>query len=379
MTKKNNKKKVPLKKKETAASFFKRMAHRYFIDALGSMAYGLFASLLIGTILKTIFDFIDVPVLLPYFQQIVYWTSASSPLVGASIGVAVAYGLKGKPLVIYSAAVVGGLAYMMNAVDVFSGDKTGLISAGPAGAIAAVIIASELGNLVYDKTPVNIIVVPAVSVISGTVTAVLIGAPISGFMMWLGDVVMETTTLYPLPMGIAVALLVGTSLTAPISSAALCMMLGLSGLAAGAATAGCCGQMIGFAVASFRENKLNGFLAQGLGTSKIQFPNVVKNPLTFLPALMASAVGGALSTTLFRMTNNPQGAGMGTCGLVGPIMTWNDMMAPVDDMPGLSGGSVLIRILILHFLIPGVIAFVCSMGMRKAGWIKDGDLKLIQA
>ena len=380
MTKKKVLPKNRAEDKNRFTAILKKAGRRYFIDAMGSMAYGLFASLLIGTILKTIFELVDIPSLNAYFQQIIYWTSASSPLVGAAIGVAVAHGgLKSKPLVVYSAAVVGGLSYMMNSVDVFTGEKTGLVSAGPAGAIIAVIVAAEIGNLVQDKTPVNIIAVPFASVITGTIVAVFVGPPISEFMTWLGSVVMSATTLYPLPMGIAVALLVGISLTAPISSAALCMMLGLSGIAAGAATAGCCGQMIGFAVASFRENKLNGLLAQGVGTSKIQFPNVMKNPLVIIPAAFASAVGGALSTTVFQMTNNPQGAGMGSCGFVGQIMTWSDMTANVDGIPGASPGIVLLKIAVLHFLIPAVIALLTSEIMRKKGWIKLGDQTLAQA
>ena len=354
-------------------NLLQKAGKRYLIDAMGSMAYGLFASLLIGTILKTIFDFIHIPALEIYFQQIIYWTKASSPLVGAAIGVAVAHGMKSKPLVIYSAATVGGIAYMMNSINVLDGTMTGEVSAGPAGAVLAVIIAVEIGSLIYDKTPVNIIAVPAGCVLSGTAAAMFIGPPISAVMNGLGTIIMNATTLYPLPMGIAVALLVGFTLVAPISSAALCMMLSLSGLAAGAATAGCCSQMIGFAVASYRENGVNGLFAQGIGTAKIQFPNVVRRPVTIIPTALASAVCGALSTCVFKMTNNPQGAGMGSCGLVGQITTWTDMSQSIENR-----WTLFVSILILQIIIPALIAYITSEIMRKKGWLKFGDLKLAE-
>ncbi len=351
----------------------KRALRRYLMDAMGAMVYGLFASLLIGTILKTFFGFLPESFLTPYFAQITYWTGAASPLVGAAIGVSVAAGLKSKPLAIYTSAVVGGIAYMMNGIDPATGEKiAGAITAGPAGAVVAVIIAAELGSLVTDKTPFNLLVVPAVSLLSGTAAALLIGPPIAGFMQGLGQMVMSATTLYPLPMGILVALLVGLSLTAPISSAALCVMLNLSGLAAGAATAGCCAQMIGFAVASFRENRWSGLLAQGVGTSKIQFPNVVAHPQILIPATLASGIGGALATTVFGMTNSPLGAGMGTCGLVGPILGFKDMV----EVGGDQALPVLLSIALLYFIIPAVLALTISEFMRRKGWLKGGEMKL---
>ena len=361
-------------------AFLKRAGKRYFIDAMGAMVYGLFASLLIGTILKTIFGFIHVDALQPYFQQIIYWTSASSPLVGAAIGVAVASGLKAKPLAVYSAAVVGGMAYLMNAFDVVAGTPIkGVTSAGPMGAIVAVIVAVEIGSWLTGKTPFDLIVVPAGSVISGTIVAVLIGPPVGAFMAWLGWLLMSATKLYPFPMGIAVALLVGLALVAPISSAALCISMGLTGLAAGAATVGCCAQMVGFAVASFRENGWNGLLSQGLGTAKIQFPNIVRHPQILIPTLLASAVAGPLSTCVFGMTNNFLGAGMGSCGLVGQIMTFNDMTAALaDGTAGKSPAIVILYIVILQFVLPAAIALVTSEIMRKKGWIKFGDMKLIK-
>ena len=372
--------KEQIKKQEEAADteeipkwkkLLQKAGKRYLIDAMGSMAYGLFGSLLIGTILKTIFDFIHIPSLEVYFQQIIYWTRAASPLVGAAIGAAVAHGMKSKPLVIYSSATVGGIAYMMNSINVMDGTLTNEVSAGPAGAVLAVIIAVEIGTLLYDKTPVNIIVVPAGCILSGTAAAIFIGPPISAVMNGLGTLIMNATTLYPFPMGMAVALLVGFSLVAPISSAALCMMLGLSGLAAGAATAGCCGQMIGFAAASFRENGVNGLFAQGIGTAKIQFPNVVRKPVTIIPTALASVVGGVLSACVFKMTNNPQGAGMGSCGLVGQIMTWMDM-APLAE----NTAVLLLKILAVQVIFPAIIALAASEIMRKKGWMKFGDLKL---
>jgi len=360
-------------------AFLKKAGKRYLIDAMGAMVYGLFASLLIGTILKTIFGFIHIEALQPYFQQIIYWTSAGSPLVGAAIGVAVASGLKSKPLAVYSAAVVGGMAYLMNAFDVVAGTPIkGVTSAGPVGAIIAVIVAVEIGSWLTGKTPFDLIVVPAAAVISGTIVAVLIGPPVGAFMSWLGWLLMRATELFPLPMGIAVALLVGLSLVAPISSAALCISMGLSGLAAGAATAGCCAQMVGFAVASFRENGWNGLLSQGLGTAKIQFPNIVRHPQILIPTMIASAVTGPLSTCVFYMTNNFLGAGMGSCGLVGQIMTFKDMTTPADGSAGASTWVVVGSIILLQFILPAVIALVTSEIMRKKGWIKFGDMKLVK-
>ena len=363
------------KKESKAAVFLKKAAKRYLIDALGAMVYGLFASLLIGTILKTIFSFIHVDFLQPYFQQIVYWTRAGSPLVGAAIGVAVAAGgLTSKPLAVYSAAVVGGLAYLLYAFDVVAGSPIkGATSAGPVGAIIAVIVAAVIGSWLTDKTPFNLIVVPAASVISGTIVAVLVGPPVGHFMAWLGWLLERATELYPFPMGIAVALLVGGALVAPISSAALCISMGLGGLAAGAATAGCCAQMVGFAVASFRDNRWNGLLSQGLGTAKIQFPNIMRHPQILVPTVVASCVTGPLSTCVFGMTNNFLGAGMGSCGLVGQIMTYQTMTEA-----GASGGVVLLKILLIQFVLPAVIALLTSEGMRKLGWIKPGHMALIK-
>lgn len=374
--------KVPVKKQTQSAkvtSFLKRAGKRYFIDAMGAMVYGLFASLLIGTILKTIFGFIHIDVLQPYFQQIIYWTSAGSPLVGAAIGVAVASGLKSKPLAVYSAAVVGGLAYLMNAFDVVAGTPIkGVTSAGPIGAIIAVIVAVEIGSWLTGKTPFDLIVVPAGAVISGTVVAVLVGPPVGSFMAWLGWILVGATKLYPFPMGIAVSLLVGLTLVAPISSAALCISMGLNGLAAGAATVGCCAQMVGFAVASFRENGWNGLLSQGLGTAKIQFPNIVRHPQILIPTMLASAVAGPLATCVFGMTNNFLGAGMGSCGLVGQIMTFSNMTAPTDGSAAMAPWVVVSYIIILQFLLPAVIALLTSEIMRKKGWIKFGDMKLVK-
>lgn len=360
--------------KKKVGMFVKKYAKRYFIDALGSMVYGLFASLLIGTILKTIFGFIHIDALQPYFQQIIYWTSAGSPLVGAAIGVAVAVGLKSKPLAIYSAAVVGGMAYLMNAFDVVAGTPIKATSAGPVGAIIAVIVAVEIGSWLSGKTPFDLLVVPAGSVLSGAAVAIFVGPPVGAFMAWLGSVLISATQLYPFPMGIAVSLLVGTSLVAPISSAALCISMGLNGLAAGAATAGCCAQMVGFAVASFRENKWNGLVSQGLGTAKIQFPNIMRHPRILIPTLVASAVTGPVSTCLFKMTNNFLGAGMGSCGLVGQIMTYKDM---VTD-GGASPWYVLLGILVVQFVLPAAIALLVSEIMRKKNWIKPGEMALIK-
>ena len=220
------------------------------------------------------------------------------------------------------------------------------------------------------KTKVDIIVTPFVGIVSGSVVGLLVGPPISAFMTGLGSIINWGTEQQPFLMGIVVSVVMGMVLTLPISSAALGIVLNLSGLAAGAATVGCCCNMVGFAVASFKENKTGGLLAQGIGTSMLQVPNIMRKPIIWLPAIIASAILGPVSTMLFHMTSNATGSGMGTAGLVGQIMTWQVMTATE------SGGIVLLKILLLHFLLPATIALAASTIMRKKGWIKTGDMKL---
>ena len=341
--------------------WLRRAPKRYFIDAMSQMALGLFASLLIGIILQQVFSLVTWEPLQPLAELIASVTAASSPVVGAAIGVAVAVGLKVKPLVIYSAAAVGAMGYSVNVDGV---------SAGPVGAFIAVIIAAELAQLVVGKTKLDIILVPSVALISGGAAALLIGPTMAVFMRWLGEAVNTMTTLQPFWMGIGVSAVMSFTLFSPLSSAALSIMLGLSGLAAGAATAGCCASMIGFAACSFRENRWGGALAQGLGTSMLQVGNAVRHPIILVPSTLAAAIVGPISTLVFRMENIAYGAGMGTSGLVGNITTWATMSGTR------SGPVLLLQIIILHFILPAVLSLAISELMRKKGWIKQGWMKL---
>ncbi|MCL2792383.1 MAG: PTS sugar transporter subunit IIC [Spirochaetaceae bacterium] len=319
---------------------------RYFIDAMGAMALGLFSSLLVGMIVQTAGNLSGVQFLVDFGQVAI-------KAMGPAICIAVAYGLQAPPLVIFSSVAVGIAA-------VGAGG-------GPAGCYLAAVVAAECGKLVSKETKLDIIVTPVTTLFAGVAVAIFVGPHIGSFMTWLGSVIEMATNMQPIPMGLTVAVLMGLTLTSPISSAAIAMMLGLSGLAAGAATAGCAAQMIGFAVISYRDNGISGLAAQGLGTSMLQIPNVVRNPLILIPPTVAGAILGMLSTTLVPMQNVPEGAGMGTCGLVGQIGTVSAM--------GFSG-EVIIKIVFMHFILPAVISFVVYTFMRKKGLIKDGDMKL---
>lgn len=317
----------------------------YLIDALGAMAFGLFASLLIGTIFGTLGDKTHITL----FNTIAEYAKGAT---GAALGVSIAYALQAPQLVLFSAATVG-----------IAGNALG----GPVGALVATIVAAELGKIVSKETRVDILVTPGVTIISGVLIAQFVGPGVSAFMTAFGNLVKTATEMQPLFMGVLVSALIGIALTLPISSAAICIMLSLDGLAGGAATAGCCAQMIGFAVLSFRENGVGGLLAQGLGTSMLQMGNIVKNPRTWIPPTLASMITGPIATCIFRMENIPAGSGMGTCGLVGPIGVYTAM----------GGGSRMwLGILLVCFVLPAVLTFVFGEIFRKAGWIKDGDLTL---
>jgi uncharacterized membrane protein len=335
-------------------------AKRYIVDALGAMALGLFSSLIIGVILNQLFNLLGLAEY-SFAQAIIKITGAASPVVGAAIAVAIACGLKAKPLAMYAAAAAGAIGY--------SASVSG-ISAGPLGAYIAAVLGVEAGSFLAGKTKLDILVVPAAVIIVGAVAGTLVGPPLAAFMRGIGELVNSMTMLRPLPMGIAVSAVMGIVLTAPISSAALAIMLGLSGLAGGAATAGCCAHMIGFAVASYRENRMAGLLSQGLGTSMLQVPNILRHPQILIPAVVTSCITGPLATTVFAMQNSPLGSGMGTSGLVGPITTWITMKEATGP------GALLALILFLYFLLPALIALAVSEGMRKAGWIKPGQMKL---
>lgn len=318
----------------------------YFIDALGAMAFGLFASLLIGTIFQTLGDKTGVAL----FSTIAGYAKGAT---GAALGVSIAHALKAPNLVLFSAATVG-----------IAGNELG----GPVGALVATIIAAELGKIVSKETRVDILVTPGVTIISGVLVAQFVGPGVSQFMNFFGTLVKTATEMQPFFMGILVSVLIGIALTLPISSAAICIMLTLDGIAGGAATAGCCAQMIGFAVMSFKENGWSGLLAQGLGTSMLQVPNIVKNPKVWIPPILTSMITGPLTTCIFRLENIPAGSGMGTCGLVGPI-------GVITAMP--EGGTMMwVGILLICFVLPAVLTYIFGEALRKMGWIKDGDLKL---
>jgi len=319
--------------------------HRYGIEALGAMALGLFSSLIVGLILKMLGEKLEFKALAEYGQQ-------AMEMMGPAIGVAVAFGLKAPPLVLFASTVTG-----------MAGAKLG----GPAGCFVAAVIGAEFGKLVSKETKIDIIVTPMVTIVTGAATGVFIGPAINSLMVALGQMIMVATELQPIPMGILVSVIMGLVLTAPVSSAALAIMLKLGGVAAGAATVGCASQMVGFAVASYRENGWGGLVSQGLGTSMLQVPNIVKNPLILVPPTLTSAILGPLATTVIKMENIPAGAGMGTSGFVGQFGTIAAM--------GFSN-TVIIKIALMHIVLPAILTLIISEFMRKKGWIRYGDMKL---
>lgn len=336
---------------------------RIFIDGLSGMALGLFATLIIGTILGQIGSIVGGST----GRYITFVANIAKSVTGAGIGVGVAVKLKEGPLVTVSAAVCG----MIGAFPNLSLDALALGKPGePLGAFVAAIVAVELGHIVAGRTPIDILVTPLVSICTGSTAGIFVGPYISRFMSWLGELVNVNVEESPIIGGIIVSVLMGMILTAPISSAAIGVSLGLKGLAAGAATIGCCANMIGFAVASYRENKFGGLLAQGLGTSMLQVPNIVRRPLIWLPEIITSAILAPFSTALLKMESNAVGSGMGTSGLVGPLMTWQTMSGSTSPL------ILLLEILLMYFLLPAAITFSLSEGFRKAGWIKAGDMKL---
>lgn len=330
----------------------RKLFRKYIVDALSHMALGLFCSLILGLIISQI---AKIPGL-DFLTFIADALSASSPLVGACIGLAIAYGMKCAPLVTISSAITGALGYKFG---------------GPIGSYLAVIIGAELGQLISKKTPVDIIITPFIVIVAGGLFAKYCCSPINSFMMYLGELINSATTLNPFLMGVTVSVLVGCALTLPISSVAICVMLGLDGLAAGAATAGCCAQMIGFAVISFSDNGIGGLLSQGLGTSMLQIGNIAKKPIIWLAPTLTSAILGPVSTVLLHMTNNSLGAGMGTAGLVGPLATFATMSAE-----GAETTALLIKIICLYFIAPAVISLGIHLIMKRLGWISTGDMKL---
>ena len=348
----------------------KKFLDRIFIDGLTGMAQGLFATLIIGTIIQQIGTYCGGNI----GDLIFTLGKVAAGLTGAGIGAGVARKLDAGHLVIVSAAVVGLIGAF--AGDIMSREimvDGALVLSGPGeplGAFVAAYVSIEIGLLVSGKTKLDIILTPLVCIAVGSVVGLLVGPPISGFMAWLGSLINWGTEQQPFVMGIVVSVLMGMILTLPISSAALGVILNLSGLAAGAATVGCCCNMIGFAVASFRENKIGGLLSQGIGTSMLQVPNIVRHPQIWIPAILSSAILGPVGTMVLHMTNNATGSGMGTAGLVGPLMTWQVMTQTEPEM------IVLVKILLIQFILPAVVTLLISEFMRKKKWIRFGDMKL---
>lgn len=345
------------------------------VTSLSGMSLGLFSTLIIGLIIKQIAELVGDNMVGNYLLSV---GQLATVLTGAAIGIGIAYNLKASPLIIFSTAVTGFIGANASAVvdgSIFTEALvTGPIKAGagdPLGAMLAALVGVLVAKQVAGRTKVDILLVPLTTIVTGSVVAYLVGPPISSFMQWLGVLIGRATEMQPFVMGIILSVAIGFCLTFPLSSAALSVILGLTGLPAGAATVGCCCQMVGFAAASFRENGVSGLISQGIGTSKIQLPNIIKNPYTYIPVLVSSIILGPVSTMLFKMTNNAAGAGMGTAGFVGQIMTYKTMTAE-----GASGGVVLIKILVLHFVLPFIITLAVSEIMRKKGLIKSGDLKL---
>ncbi|WP_281186878.1 PTS transporter subunit IIC [Staphylococcus schleiferi] len=330
----------------------KQLLRRWFIEGLSYMTLGLFSSLIIGLIMQTLGKQTLFPNL--HLGFLVEIGTVAQSLTGAAIGAAIAYGLKAKPLVIFASVIVGMLGY-----DTFSG--------GAVGAYFATLVAVEVSPLYASKTKIDIIVSPFLTLVIGGVVAKFLGPFLNQMMRAIGRVIVISTEQQPFLMGILVAVIFGLCLTAPISSAALVLMLDLSGLAAGAATIGCVCQMVGFAVTGYKDNGISGLISIGIGTSMLQVPNILLKPFILIPPTLASAIIAPIMTTMFPMTNNAAGAGMGTSGFVGQIMTIHTMGSQLDTW---------IRIAVFHFILPIAVTYVIYHFMRKRQWIHDGDQKL---
>ncbi len=338
---------------------------RYGIDALGAMAQGLFCSLLIGTIIKTLGQQLGI-------QYLIDIGAYAMTVSGPAMAVAIGYALKADPMVLFSLVAVGWAANAEGGAG------------GPLAVLIIAIIAAECGKAVSKETKIDILVTPAVTIVIGVALAKWIAPAIGSGAMKVGDLIMWATDLQPFWMGIFVSVMVGIALTLPISSAAICASLGLVGLAGGAAVAGCCAQMVGFAVLSFRENRWGGLISQGLGTSMLQMGNIVRNPRIWLPPTLASAITGPISTCLFKLQMNgaPINSGMGTCGLCGPIGIWTGWMNPGDEAIARGASAITpsamdwLGMLLVCIVLPAILTWLFGLFFRKIGWIKDGDLKL---
>ena len=365
---------------EKLRAFLKRKdivfsAKRYFIDAMGAMAQGLFCTLLVGTILNTIGQQFHIGFLNAVIVTIgkgdgaVNYTIGGlcSAMVGPGMAVAIARALNAPPLVLFSLIPVGFATNYM-------GD-----AGGPLAVLFVAIVAAEIGKAVSKETKIDILVTPIVTVLVGVGFAALIAAPVGTAASAVGQAIMWATELQPFFMGIIVSVVIGVALTLPISSAAICFALGLTGLAGGAAVAGCCAQMVGFAVMSFPENRWGGLAAQGLGTSMLQMGNIVRNPRIWIPPTLASAITGPLATCLFRLEMNGPAisSGMGTCGLVGQIGVYTGWVNDVaSGAKAAVTGMDWLGLVLISFVLPAVLTWLIAVPLRKWGWIKDGDLKL---
>ena len=365
---------------EKLRAFLKRKdivfsAKRYFIDAMGAMAQGLFCTLLVGTILNTIgqqfhIGFLNaVIVTIGTGEGAVHYTIGGlcSAMVGPGMAVAIARALNAPPLVLFSLIPVGFATNYMG------------VAGGPLAVLFVAIVAAELGKAVSKETKIDILVTPIVTVLVGVGFAALIAAPVGTAASAVGQAIMWATELQPFFMGIIVSVVIGVALTLPISSAAICAALGLTGLAGGAAVAGCCAQMVGFAVMSFRENRWGGLAAQGLGTSMLQMGNIVRNPRVWIPPTLAAAITGPVATCLFRLEMNgaPVSSGMGTCGLVGQIGVYTGWVNDVaSGAKAAVTGMDWLGLVLISFVLPAVLTWLIAVPLRRWGWIKDGDLKL---
>ena len=365
---------------EKLRAFLKRKdivfsAKRYFIDAMGAMAQGLFCTLLVGTILNTIGQQFHIGFLNATIVTIgtgdgaVHYTIGGlcSAMVGPGMAVAIARALNAPPLVLFSLIPVGFATNYMGGAG------------GPLAVLFVAVVAAEIGKAVSKETKIDILVTPIVTVLVGVGFAALIAAPVGRAASAVGQAIMWATELQPFFMGIIVSVVIGVALTLPISSAAICAALGLTGLAGGAAVAGCCAQMIGFAVMSFPENRWGGLAAQGLGTSMLQMGNIVRNPRVWIPPTLASAITGPVATCLFRLEMNgaPVSSGMGTCGLVGQIGVYTGWVSNVASGAKTAiTGMDWLGLVLISFVLPAVLTWLIAIPLRKWGWIKDGDLKL---
>ena len=344
---------------------------RYGIDALGAMAQGLFCSLLIGTIINTFGQQFHITYLMAPIATVagVEYTigGLASAMSGPAMAVAIGYALKCPPLVLFSLITVGFAANALGGAG------------GPLSVLFIAIIASECGKAISKETKIDILVTPLVTIFVGVILSALIAPALGKAAMWVGNVIMWATDLQPFLMGILVSVLVGIALTLPISSAAICAALGLTGLAGGAAVAGCCAQMVGFAVISFKENGVGGLISQGIGTSMLQMGNIIKNPKVWIAPIVTSAITGPIATCVFHLQMNGAAvsSGMGTCGLVGQIGVYTGW---INDIASGVKTSITamdwIGLVLISFVLPAILSLLIHAFVKKQGWVKDGDLKL---